>query len=165
MPQFCTSKQILELSIRRVPSRVDLRQLPPFTMADLTPKDTAPIVVPELKTAGDGSRKISTIKPSLLGYLKEISGGYMRMSDEQLLEIKKDGPVNNEDKVNKVELNVLLDYMTRKDSNAMTPLKESDLDLSYPLSSYFISSSHNTYLSGNQVYGDASAEVYKDVRG
>ena len=133
-------------------------------MADSAPKETAPIVVPELKTAGDGSRKVSTIKSSLLSYLKEISGGYMKLSDEQLLEIRKDGPMKNEKgEANKVELNVLMDYMTRRDSNAMKPLKGSDLDLTHPLSSYFISSSHNTYLSGNQVYGDASAEVYKNV--
>lgn len=40
------------------------------------------------------------------------------------------------------------------------PLKH---DLSYPLSNYFISSSHNTYLSGNQLYGSASGEAYQNV--
>lgn len=36
-------------------------------------------------------------------------------------------------------------------------------DLSYPLCNYYISSSHNTYLSGNQLYGAATAESYKNV--
>lgn len=36
-------------------------------------------------------------------------------------------------------------------------------DLSLPLSNYFISSSHNTYLSGNQLYGASTTQSYTDV--
>lgn len=36
-------------------------------------------------------------------------------------------------------------------------------DLSYPISNYYISSSHNTYLSGNQLYGSASGDAYRNV--
>ena len=46
-------------------------------------------------------------------------------------------------------------------ANAAVQLSQSDL--SRPLKDYLISSSHNTYLVGNQLYGDASTEGYKTV--
>lgn len=55
----------------------------------------------------------------------------------------------------------LLDYLASPTGNAQSP--PLDNDLSYPLPNYYISSSHNTYLSGNQLSSDASAEAYRNV--
>ncbi|EXJ56627.1 hypothetical protein A1O7_06971 [Cladophialophora yegresii CBS 114405] len=54
-----------------------------------------------------------------------------------------------------------LNYMASVSSNAMSGPVENDLK--YPMSSYFISSSHNTYLSGHQLYGEASELAYTNV--
>ncbi|KAK3296017.1 uncharacterized protein B0H64DRAFT_417585 [Chaetomium fimeti] len=59
------------------------------------------------------------------------------------------------------DLNAFLRYMTSSITHAVAPPHEEDL--SWPLSSYFVSSSHNTYLTGNQLSSDSSADAYKNV--
>ena len=54
-----------------------------------------------------------------------------------------------------------LSYMATPDSSAMSAWVSEDL--TYPIPSYYISSSHNTYLSGHQLYGEASGDAYTNV--
>ncbi|KAK0381460.1 phosphatidylinositol-specific phospholipase C [Colletotrichum limetticola] len=60
-----------------------------------------------------------------------------------------------------LDFNGFLNYMTSSASAITRPVHEEDL--SYPLSSYFISSSHNTYLTGNQLYSESSTDAYRNV--
>jgi hypothetical protein len=52
-------------------------------------------------------------------------------------------------------------YMAGSASSALRPALKKDL--SAPITDYFISSSHNTYLTGNQLYSEAAANAYTNV--
>jgi hypothetical protein len=52
-------------------------------------------------------------------------------------------------------------YMSSTRSTALKPLEA--LDGSHTISNYFVSSSHNTFLVGNQLSSEASPDAYKYV--
>jgi hypothetical protein len=54
-----------------------------------------------------------------------------------------------------------LTYMASPEADAMAPAKARDM--LQPMSNYFVSSSHNTYATGNQLLSKASIEPYRNV--
>lgn len=58
-------------------------------------------------------------------------------------------------------LDAFKSFMASPASAALRPAKKQPL--SAPITDYFISSSHNTYLTGNQLYSEAAAEAYTNV--
>ncbi len=54
-------------------------------------------------------------------------------------------------------------YLMTQESLPMVSTSVPKIDTSHPLSSYFISSSHNTYLTGHQLHGDSSVTMYANV--
>ena len=114
------------------------------------------------------ARAVDALSPLLTQYLKaaydELGAKYSLqtkegqvhwLADEQQssgldAEILKDGSFSH-----------FADYFLSNTSNAMGPPKP--LDESYPISNYYISSSHNTYLTGNQLSSESSVDAYKNV--
>jgi hypothetical protein len=60
-----------------------------------------------------------------------------------------------------LNLHELIKYLTSPCGNILE--MAAPQDMSWPLNNYFISSSHNTYLTGNQLSSDSSTEAYKDA--
>lgn len=58
-----------------------------------------------------------------------------------------------------------LKYLLSEDNAIIAPEKiDLSQDMDQPLNHYFINSSHNTYLTGHQLTGKSSVEMYRQVR-
>ena len=115
---------------------------------------------------------IHSFSTTVMSYLKSFATVDKVLEPDQLAELGNLNVINEGSKAEAIaaespprkanpDLQAFLKYMASQDSNAQAPLP--DLDLGYPLSSYFISSSHNTYLTGNQLYSDSSTAAYTNV--
>ncbi|MCJ1288450.1 hypothetical protein MMC26_007808 [Xylographa opegraphella] len=113
---------------------------------------------------------VSSVSTSVLKHIKAIADGsnpldYKQLSEFRAFSSKRSQavaePLDSGQRPGKVDLQAFLGYMMSSECNIMRPLLENDL--TYPMPSYFISSSHNTYLTGNQFYGGASTDAYSNV--
>ena len=58
-------------------------------------------------------------------------------------------------------ISVFSSFLRSKDNSAIDPEHETVYqDMTQPLSHYFINSSHNTYLEGDQLRGKSSTDAY-----
>ncbi|KAJ0066880.1 hypothetical protein NL108_004851 [Boleophthalmus pectinirostris] len=63
-----------------------------------------------------------------------------------------------------VSLQAFCSYLSSDENGVIPPEKlDQSEDMSFPLSHYFINSSHNTYLTAGQLAGSSSVEMYRQV--
>ncbi|KAI1847501.1 hypothetical protein JX266_006353 [Neoarthrinium moseri] len=136
----------------------------------------APSPLDPARQAGGGvsgeDRHIKEVNTQILGHLEQIfnrhAGPGKTWKKDQIIaflhHIQADSvtaPSADIATKEELDLNGFLHYMTSTAANALAPPLTDDL--SWPFSSYFISSSHNTYLTGNQLYSSSSTDAYTNV--
>ncbi|KAK8142188.1 hypothetical protein G3M48_009210 [Beauveria asiatica] len=116
------------------------------------------------------TRVVESFQPNVLKHLHSIYDAHAgpdkvwtaSQTSKFIRDIQKHDQIfDDEADMPSLDLATFLDYMASSDAVAILP--RDDEDLSWPLSAYFISSSHNTYLTGNQLSSDSTTEAYANV--
>ncbi|KAL6711793.1 hypothetical protein ACN47E_002836 [Coniothyrium glycines] len=121
-------------------------------------------------TAADTARAraVDSLSPLLTQHIKaaydELTAKYkLQTKDGQLAWLTEEQQCSglDADILKDGSFSHFADYFLSEASNVMGPPKA--LVKTHPISNYYISSSHNTYLTGNQLSSDSSVDAYKNV--
>ncbi|PVH99505.1 PLC-like phosphodiesterase [Periconia macrospinosa] len=129
---------------------------------------------PQLQAGGGSAaattkaRTVESLSTTLSKYLKtihdEVDKKYQLSTKEGLtkwLTEEQQAPLSDLETLKEGSVSHFANYFTTGLGNVMKPSQP--IDTTFPLSNYFISSSHNTYLTGNQLASDSSVDAYKNV--
>ncbi|KAL9049727.1 MAG: hypothetical protein Q9162_007052 [Coniocarpon cinnabarinum] len=118
----------------------------------------------------DSTRKSDATSSGLVEYARAIhrdafSDGHQPQQNlQKFLRCSRAGNTNADSSdlaAESQDIDAVLAFLSSTTSDIIVPAMEDDL--SHPMSHYFISSSHNTYLTGNQLYSDASVDGYMKI--
>lgn len=108
---------------------------------------------------------VAAFSPSVMSHLAEIYKSVTASSSSKAEFLDKVHRESSDGKETADPLASLADFQTYMASSASAALRPAEKqNLSAPITDYFISSSHNTYLTGNQLYSNAAASAYTSVR-
>lgn len=176
-PEHCALTDDPRTAIADPPSNV--------TMADQAP---IPPTADAPHQAGGGVsgevRSVRELSPTVLTYLKKLYDSHAGSTDRHhdhsgwraddtahflsdVQQVASDGPYRDAPALPSSpswSFDDFCRYMASSATNVVAPPSpQAPDDLAWSLSNYFVSSSHNTYLTGNQLYSDSSADAYKNV--
>ena len=121
-----------------------------------TRESVAPITVVTLQKSQEMSVN------SFLVFLQTSQGSSnITLNDAQDILFKYDFHFGKDAGPTHVPLRVFAHYLMSQETGSQTI--QPSQDLTQPLANYFIASSHNTYLTGHQLYGDSSTAMYASV--
>lgn len=104
--------------------------------------------------------------PSMLNYIDKIYSSLTSMNQPNFLtDVQREptgqGSTTKEHPAPLATLAAFYEYLASPEASAMRAATQ--MDLSAPITDYFISTSHNTYLTGNQLYSESKASAYTNV--
>lgn len=100
--------------------------------------------------------------PDVSSHLEKIYASLTASSDVDFFkDVQRESPPTDPEAGPLSSLEAFKEYMASPSASALQPAQKPDLTV--PITDFFISSSHNTYLTGNQLSSDADASAYKNV--